>query len=269
MPVSYIDAAQFQEDFKDGFLTRREAKASNVDKELRSILNSPGEGEGSARRVTEAEAASYVAGGGERALINLLVLEGHAQAGLFSSDAQDFLKQKFMERLEEKFPEVNVLARTLDDFTVRFQDHLFTFSGSQGTRIELMTGYSREQSEVRKIDFFHSLFIDGPGVYLIWPDEENQRLLIPTLKQILLVRELIPKLHELGYSMERDLRVYGDDEFYLRLEAFRWRMEGEDPSNYLQDEAGNLIPSEVQEVVLKVNTVTGQIVDEAPGQLPR
>ena len=270
MSTKLINGIDFQNDFKDGYISLREARKNAVDSELRGKVNSKECHQGDCVRLTETEVKDYIENRGDKGLLNLMILQYELRPSFFSPRAHQFLHKKAMEHLERIFPEVNFLSRDQESLTFLVEGKVMQhIGGSQAIHFEMPTGYSPEQSEVEKIEFFHDItFLDGAGLYLAIPDATVQKKFLPSAKQVVAVQEMIPELHEGGYSMEATLRVFQDDMPYVRVEAFRWRREGEDPTTYLKDEEGNAVPSDVQEVVLKINTATREVVDELPGQLP-
>lgn len=270
MSSKALNGIEFRESFQDGFLTRREAKLLGVDSGLRTMVNSRECHQGDCVRLTETEAKAYVDRRGDAGLVDLMVLQKELQASFLSPRAHLFLHRRAMAYLETLLPELNIVARDAESLTLMYREKILRHvAGAGALRFEMPTGFSSEQSNVQEIRLFHDLLLDGSGVYLAADGEANLKAFTPAVKQLFAVHEKIQALHEIGYSMEPVLRVFRIDEHYVVLDAFRWRREGEDPSNYVLDADGQEVPSDVQEVVLKLNTVTGEIVDEQPGQLPR
>ncbi len=267
MGRSLVSGIQFNEDFQDKFISRREAKGNSIDPQLRAILNSPECANESCYRVTEEELRSYIAAKKADGLYNLLILQGESGTSLFSPRANEFLHHGFMQAIEHHLPEVDVMARDEHSFQFKYQEQIFvSLSDKEATRIEMVTGFSPERSGVRKIRFFHDMMIDTAGVYLA-VSPENQAQFMPTLQQIVKVGQFIPQLHEQGYSLDEEAIVHQKDRHYVKIQAYRWRKEGEDPTDYEFDEEGNEVASDIQRVVLTFNTVTASIVREDPGSL--
>jgi len=270
MAPPLLDPLQFDRDFRDGLMTPYEANRNHVDRQLRKIVNTRGPLEDNGVRITEAEARRYVADRGNTAVSNLLLLQTRPELDLFSGKALTFLNQKFAERVESLHPEIKVLTRSLEYFILNYDERYFSFHTDwQGAHIDLPTGFDRSLSDVYKIQFFHDLMIDRSGVNLAIEDEEIQRALPLALNQIKALRDLIPQLHELGYNMDPEMRVFQRGERQIRVDAFRYRREDEEPNYFTRDESGNSVPADIQVVILTISTETGEILAEDPGQLPR